>query len=648
LKVHQIRSKGGGVTQNWDAGRSRELYNIAQWSDGYFDISKDGHLIVRPKGRQKGPEIDLFEIAHELNRSGQSYPVLVRFTDILHHRVNILCDAFAEAMRKSGYEASYTAAYPIKVNQQRHIIDQILKCGADRVSLEVGSKPELMAALALAPSSGTIICNGYKDQSYIQLALIGMRLGLRIYIVVEKLSELELIINEASQAGIDPLLGVRLRLSSISTGNWQNTGGEKSKFGLLADQVCQVIKRLNAAGLLHTLQMMHFHIGSQVPSIRDIQRALREGARYYAELRRLGVNVVSVDVGGGLGVDYDGTQSQNFCSMDYSIQEYANNVVHALAEICKKEDLPHPHIVTESGRAMTAHHAMLITNVIDIENTSSISITDPPKPDEPQIVKDLWQALQSLKPGRALEVYHEADNWLIEAREMFNHGILNLAQRARVEHLYNVICRAVRDALDNTLPKHREALKELDEKLANKYFCNFSLFQSMPDTWAIQQVFPIVPLQRLNEQPTERARIQDLTCDSDGRIDFYVDSEGLETSLPIHALQKDEPYLLGIFLLGAYQEILGDIHNLFGDTHSVNVEVASNGRYRFTDPQRGDTVAEVLSSVHINAADLKRAYRERVAAAELSPEERDRYLAALNEGLGGYTYLEHRVEGTTQ
>ena len=646
--MQHLRSKSRGGPLKWDAKRSRELYRIAQWSDGYFDISEDGHLIVRPKGRQKGPAIDLLEIANELARSGQAYPVLVRFTDILHHRVSILCSAFAEAMRQSNYEASYTAAYPIKVNQQRHIIDEILKCGSDRVSLEVGSKPELMAALALAPSNGTIICNGYKDQSYIQLALIGIRLGLRIYIVVEKISELELIINEAAQAGIEPRLGVRLRLSSIGTGNWQNTGGEKSKFGLLAAQVCQVINRLDAAGLLHTLQMMHFHIGSQVPSIRDIQRALHEGARYYAELCRLGVNIASVDVGGGLGVDYDGTQSQNFCSMDYSVQEYANNVVHTLAEICNKENLPYPHIITESGRAMTAHHAMLITNVIDVEDTLSTSITEPLKPGEPQIVKDLWKALQSLNPARALEIYHAADNWLVEAREMFNHGILNLTQRARVEHLYNVICSTVRDALDNTLPKHQEAFNALNEKLANKYFCNFSLFQSMPDSWAIHQVFPIVPLQRLNEQPTERARIQDLTCDSDGRVDLYVDTEDLQTSLPIHALQKDESYLLGIFLLGAYQEILGDMHNLFGDTRSVNLEVTSNGGYRFTDPQCGDTVADVLSSVHISTADLKRAYRERVAAAELTAHERDRYLAALNEGLGGYTYLENGLKGTKQ
>ncbi|MCI0401792.1 MAG: biosynthetic arginine decarboxylase [Gammaproteobacteria bacterium] len=648
MRLHRLRARARTVPKIWSVQHSRELYSVSQWSSGYFDIGETGHVIVRPKGVRGGPEIDLFELACELNRAGQSYPVLVRFTDILHHRVDAMCEAFTQAMQQTGYEAPYTAAYPIKVNQQRYVIEEILKHGGDRVALEVGSKPELMAVLALAPRHGTVICNGYKDQNYIRLALIGKRLGLRVYLVVEKLSELEVIVDEVSRAGIEPLLGIRVRLASIGTGNWQNTGGEKSKFGLLAEQVYQAIGRLKSAGLLSTLQMMHFHIGSQIPTIRDFQRALREGARYYAELRKIGANIVDIDVGGGLGVDYDGTQSHNACSMDYSVQEYADNVVHALWEICNAEDLPYPQIITESGRAMTAHHAVLVTNVVDIEQASSTRVANPPKPDEPQIIKDLWQAWQSLKPTRALEAYHDAEHWLLEARAMFIHGVLNLAERARVEHLYNMICRAVRDTLKNGPAKHQEVLKKLNEKLADKYFCNFSVFQSIPDTWAIEQVFPIMPLHRLQEHPTQRATIQDLTCDSDGRIDLYVDTAGLETSLPIHASRPGERYLLGVFLLGAYQEILGDVHNLFGDTGSVNVELSHDDGYRTSEPHRGDTVAEMLRYVNISPEDLQRAYRDRVAAAELPPEERERYLATLIEGLGGYTYLEDGVAGTRQ
>ncbi|MFA7098203.1 MAG: biosynthetic arginine decarboxylase, partial [Gammaproteobacteria bacterium] len=558
---------------NWTIQEARETYNIAHWGNGYVDTNDRGHLVVRPDRRSDRPGIDLYELAEEIKGAGLTLPVLVRFTDILHDRIDTLCGAFARAMEVDDYRGRFTAVYPIKVNQQRRVVEEILAHGGARVGLEAGSKPELMAVLALADQrGGVVVCNGYKDREYIRLALIGLQLGHRVHIVVEKLSELELVIQEAQNLQVKPLLGVRVRLASIGAGKWQNTGGEKAKFGLSAAQVLRMVNRLTEVGMLDALQLLHFHLGSQIANIRDVQRGLREAARYYAELHRLGARIATVDVGGGLGVDYEGTRSRSFCSMNYSVQEYANNVVHVLWEICAAEGLPHPDIITESGRAMTAHHAVLITNVIDVEQVPGNGIA-PAGDDEPLIIQDLWQALASLSSRSALETYHDAVHWLSEAQAMYTHGVLTLEQRARIEHLYFAICREVRPLLQATTRAQREAVDELNEKLADKYFCNISVFQSIPDVWAIDQIFPIVPLHRLDERPDRRVVIQDLTCDSDGRIDHYVDREGVEATLPLHAIQPGKPYLLGIFMVGAYQEILGDMHNLFGDTDSVNVEL---------------------------------------------------------------------------
>lgn len=629
--------------KNWDIQKARQTYNIEYWSEGYFDINKQGHVIACPD-RESDSEglcggIDLYTLSREFNDAGLSLPVLVRFTDILHDRVDTLCSAFRNAMEEQEYEGVYTAVYPIKVNQQRSVVEEIISSG-DCVGLEAGSKPELMAVLALSQSQGVIICNGYKDREYIRMALIGLQIGHRVYIVIEKLSELELVIREAHDMGVSPLLGMRMRLTSIGAGKWQNTGGKKSKFGLSSQQILSMVQRLESAEMTDCLQLLHFHMGSQIPNIQDIQHGMREAARYYTELVQMGIPIRCVDIGGGLGVDYEGTRSRSFCSMNYSVQEYARNIVQTLSESCSENEVPCPDIISESGRALTAHHAVLITNVIDVEQVPNGSLEKIPDDDDPAILKNLWDGLENLSSRSALESVHDAAHWLEEAQGMYVHGILDLQQRARAEQLYFETCRRVRLLLQPGNRAHREVLDELNENLADKYFCNFSLFQSMPDVWAIQQIFPIVPLHRLTEEPTRRAVVQDITCDSDGRVDQYVDMEGIETTLPVHALENDEAYLLGIFMVGAYQEILGDMHNLFGDTDSVNVELLPDGNYQLSQAEQGDTVDDVLEYVHISADDLLQAYQQKVADSGLSENIRSAYLEELEAGLRGYTYLE--------
>jgi arginine decarboxylase len=624
----------------WTLQTARDTYNVAHWGSGYVDINDAGEVVVRVDPAAPAASVSLHRLTQDFAKHNLSLPVLVRFSGILSHRVETLCKAFDGAMAQDGYRGRYTAVYPIKVNQQRSVVDALLAHGGERLGLEAGSKPELLAVLARSHPEGIVVCNGYKDREFIRLALIGKQLNHRVYIVVEKLAELEAVVREARALNVSPLLGVRVRLASIGAGKWQNTGGEKSKFGLSAAEVLRVIERLRAENMLDSLQMMHFHMGSQVANIQNIQSGMKEAARYYAELKKMGAPVRVINVGGGLGVDYEGTRSRSFCSMNYSVEEYAHNIVHALWEICTERNLPHPDVISESGRALTAHHAVLITNVLDVERLSAQPVSVP-QATEPQIIQDLWKGLQSLDARPALEVYHDAVHWLNEAQTMFNHGVLSLNERARVEQIYFATCREVRARLDPSARAHREALDELNEKLADKYFCNFSLFQSMPDHWAIDQIFPVLPLSRLNEEPVRRAVLQDITCDSDGRVDLYVDGEGVETSLPLHLPEDGVPYLLGIFMVGAYQEILGDMHNLFGDTDSAHVEVNADGRYELTDARRGDTVDSVLRFVSFNPEDLLASYQSKVAAATwLNVTERETCLRELSEGLEGYTYLE--------
>lgn len=625
----------------WSAQHARDAYLVSQWSDGFFDIADNGNLQANPKGAGNNHNIDLVELSNKISEAGLSFPVLVRFTDILRKRIQTLSGAFLNAIKENDYRGAFTCVYPIKVNQQRHVVEAILDNTQTRVGLETGSKPELLATLALSANpESVIICNGYKDREYIRLALIGQRLGHRVCIILEKISELYLVLDESEKMKIEPIIGIRVRLASIGAGKWQNTSGEKAKFGFSATQVLRVIEILREKKQLHLLKALHFNLGSQIANIADIHRGMRECARYFAALNALGAPVSIVDVGGGLGVDYEGTRSRSHCSMNYSVQEYANNVVYVLAEICQQHNLPHPEIITESGRAITAHHALLITNVIATEEPCDLTSFASPESGEVPIIKNLWDGYTNISEGNALETYHDVCLWNSEAQTMFAHGLLDLKKRAYAEQIYYATCAKVRDLLKPSIRAHREVIDELNEKLAVKFFCNFSLFQSLPDSWAIDQVFPILPLSGLDQAPTERGIIHDITCDSDGRIDQYVNNYGLDRTLSLLPHDPQRPYLLGIFMVGAYQEILGDLHNLFGDTHSVHVDLTEDGNYTLTQSIDGDTVESALGYVNFNRNQLIRSFREQLEKSDLPQTHRAEYLNDLTKGLQGYTYFE--------
>ncbi len=603
----------------WTILQSVQTYAINFWGDGYFSINDKGNVSVKPSTSQT-TELDLFEIAQSLREKNLSLPVLVRFTDILKDRVKRLNLAFQKACVSNRYQASYTPVYPIKVNQQGKVVEGIL--ASDNIGLEAGSKPELLATMALSKPGGLVICNGYKDRAYIRLALIGVKLGLKLYLVIEKPVELDLIIAESAKLGVKPLVGVRVRLASISAGKWQNTGGEKSKFGLHANEVLHLVNRLEQANLLDCLQLMHFHMGSQIANIHDIKVALREAGQFYAELHRLGAPIRIVDAGGGLGVDYDGSRSRRESSINYSLEEYAQNIVRNFAELCAAKNLPQPDIITESGRAITAHHAVLITDVTDIEAVYS----------QPAQNRAFTAA------SNLVEAYHDTHFNLKDAQDQFAQGKLDINGLAIAESEYVGHCQQIKTLLNPENQNEAAILKELNEKLADKIFCNFSLFQSLPDIWGIGQIFPIMPIHRLNEQPVRRAVIQDLTCDSDGRIDQYIDGQNLAKTLPVHDIDLKQPYLIGFFMVGAYQEILGDMHNLFGDTHSINIELDGNG-YHFYDLHEGEHVSDLLDYVHISAEDLKSAFRAKLANCALNEQQRTGYETELMAGLMSYTYL---------
>lgn len=632
---------------DWTIEDARAVYNIKHWSDGYFDINAQGELVAKCHASTTETGLSFPNLLNMLKQAGLTLPVLVRFSDILQDRVHKLCGAFAKARSKWDYAGEFTAVYPIKVNQQRRVVEQLLRAGKDNVGLEAGSKPELMAVMALSTQpSKVIICNGYKDREYIRLALIGRVLGHRVYLIVEKLSELKLILEESARMGVEPLLGVRIRLSSIGKGKWQNTGGEKSKFGLTASQIFTLIDQLKAAKLDHALQLVHFHLGSQIANLEDIQKGLQECARYYADLHALGVNIQTVDVGGGLGIDYEGTQSKNDCSVNYSVDQYAEVVVEAIAKVCAEKGIKQPHLITESGRALTAHHAVLITQVIDKENLFTETPIAPSAEALPDIaaLRQLWQVHHALSTTLAanafLTAYDQSEQYLQAVYTAFNEGAIGIKEKGLAEDIYYGICHQVQKGLSLEDPTHKPLLDILNEKLADKLFCNFSLFQSIPDAWAIEQIFPIMPLQGLLEKPTQRAILQDLTCDSDGRIDAYVDGEGIESSLPLPPYHTGQPYCLGIFLVGAYQEILGDMHNMFGDTDSVHVELDAAGQFHLVEPLLGDRVDSVLRTVHFEPHQLMHSYKKQLENANLSAEDRRYYLDILASGLIGYTYLE--------
>ncbi|MFC5742132.1 biosynthetic arginine decarboxylase [Dyella tabacisoli] len=628
------------MTTPWNIAASRHTYAIPHWGDGYVDVDTAGHIVMRPRGAH-GPALSLPAIVERARAEGLRLPLLVRFPDILADRLARLQRAFAKAIDESSYAGGYTAVYPIKVNQQRGVAGELVAAGVEGFGLEAGSKPELMAVLAMARPGSMVICNGYKDREYIRLALIGRKLGLRVYIVIEKLSELDHVLAEAKALGVEPLLGVRVRLASIGAGKWQNTGGDKGKFGLSPSQVLSLIRRLDEAGLKHTLKLQHFHMGSQISNVRDIAAGMREATRYFVELRHMGVPLEIVDVGGGLGVDYEGSRSRSHNSINYSIEQYAATIVQSLAEAVAENGLAAPHIVTEAGRAMTAHHAVMVVNVTEVEEVPAGAIPVP-REDEPAVLRHLRETYAELDSRPALELFHEAQHHLVEGQTLYALGQLALADRARLDDMYYAIANAVRKRLLPAERAHRQALDELDEKLVDKYFANFSVFESVPDIWAIEQIFPIAPIARLDEEPTRRGVIVDLTCDSDGRIDHYVDAEGVDVSLPLHPLKEGESYRLGIFMVGAYQETLGDIHNLFGDTDAVNVRVDGDS-YVFAHKRSGDTTDLMLDYVGYDLEALRASYRERIAAAGMQGEAAEQLFVTLNAGLTGYTYLSEGV-----
>jgi arginine decarboxylase len=629
------------VAKRWSIEDARALYNIEGWGIGYFDIDEQGHAVVCPDRSRPDRRLDLFDLAMDLGEQGVGLPMLLRFSDILRSRIETLCKRFARAIAEFEYEGSYTLVYPIKVNQQRHVVEEIVQFGAPfGVGLECGSKPELQAVLALSESPNhMIVCNGYKDEEFMRLALMGQKLGHQVFIVIEQEGEIDVLLRVADEMGVTPTVGVRIKLASEGHGRWAESGGEKSKFGLSASELVRVVDHLREAGRLDVLKLIHFHLGSQITDIRYIKSGLQEIARFYAELHAAGVRVSHVDVGGGLGIDYDGSSSTVTASVNYSVQEYANDVVYTLAAMCRELEIPMPNLISESGRALTAHHALLLLNVIDVTSQQDVTIPELTD-DDHAILHDLRESFESIS-GRSLrEVYHDATFAKERAQALFNSGVLSLRARAMAEQLYTATVNAVARIAQKDREEYEDIIEELEARLIDHYFCNFSVFQSLPDSWAIDQIFPIMPVHRLDEEPERRGTLQDVTCDSDGKIDRFVGGRLGSPSLPLHPFHAGEPYILGIFLTGAYQEILGDLHNLFGDTNAVHVRLSETG-YEVTDLVHGDTVTEVLNYVQFRASDLLTTFRRKVAAStSITRQEANAFIADYVAGLEGYTYLE--------
>ena len=629
--------------KKWSIEDSREMYNIKGWGASYFDINEEGNVSVSPCKDEA--QIDLREIVDELSLRDVTPPLLLRFPDILDNRIEKTANCFKRAAEEYEYKAQNFIIYPIKVNQMQPVVEEIISHGRKfNLGLEAGSKPELHAVIAVqCQSDSLIICNGYKDQSYIELALLAQKMGKRIFIVVEKLNELDIIARAAKKLNVKPNLGIRIKLASSGSGKWAESGGDASKFGLTSSELLDALRILDEKGLHDSLRLIHFHIGSQITKIRRIQTALREAAQFYINLHKMGYNVDFVDCGGGLGVDYDGTRSANSeSSVNYSIQEYVNDCVYTFVDAANKNDIAHPNIITESGRSLTAHHSVLVIDVLETASLPEMPEEFEAKDSDHQLVKDLYEIWDNLNSKNMLEDWHDAEQIRDEALELFSHGIVDLKTRAEIESMYWSVCHEI-----NTLSKQMkhvpEELRNIDKLLADQYFCNFSLFQSLPDSWAIDQLFPIMPIQRLTERPTRNATLQDITCDSDGKIANFVKEGHLSHVLPLHALRRNEPYYLGVFLVGAYQEILGDMHNLFGDTNAVHVSV-KDGHYHIDQIIDGETVEEVLDYVQYNPKKLVRQLEiwvtKSVKNGKISLEEGKEFLSNYRSGLYGYTYLE--------
>jgi arginine decarboxylase len=631
------------LMDQWKVHDALETYEVRHWGKGYFGINERGHVTIHP---DKRPEqaIDLKDLVDQLQERGIQLPILIRFTDILRHRVGEIHEAFKSAITEFAYQGKYVCVYPIKVNQQRHVVEEILDVGKPYdFGLEAGSKPELLAVLALTNGEGTpIICNGFKDDEFIKMAILARKLGKNIIPVVEKFTELELIVRYAEEIGVRPVIGVRVKLASKGAGRWRYSAGFRSKFGLTLTETLEAYEYLNARGMADCLQLVHFHLGSQITNIRMIKSALTEAARVYVELHRVGAGVKYIDVGGGLGIDYDGSQTDFESSVNYTLQEYANDVVFRIKSVCDESGVPHPTIISESGRAVVAYHSLLVFDVLGVSNFDSYTVPQEIPADSPQQVGDLFSMCRELSKKNMLEVYHDAVQAMDESLNLFNLGGLTIEMRALTERLFWALSLKIHRMMKE-LDYVPEELEGLGAMLSDTYFCNFSVFQSMPDSWAVKQLFPIMPIHRLTEPPTRRAVLGDITCDSDGKIDQFIDLRDVRSTLELHPF-NGQPYYLGAFLIGAYQEILGDLHNLFGDTNAVHVSLDETGEICLDGFVKGDTVREVLAYVQYSPEELMSRMRKDVERAvrggKIALNESRQLLRFYESGLEGYTYLE--------
>ena len=633
-------------TRRWTVSDAAELYEVAAWGKGYFSINAEGHLCVHPT-KEPHRSIDLKRLVDRLHDRGIQTPVLIRFGDLLRHRLGEIHAAFQQAIRDHDYHGDYQCVFPIKVNQQRQVVEEVMDYGRPyHFGLEAGSKPELLAVVALASNDMPIVCNGFKDDEFIEMAMLAQKIGRQVFVVVEKYTDLELVLQKSEQVGVPPQIGIRVKLATPGSGRWQSSGGHRSKFGLSVSEILRALAELKSRRMEDCLKLLHFHLGSQITNIRHIKRAIVEAGRVYAELVRHGAGLEYLDVGGGLGVDYDGSQTNFESSVNYTLQEYANDVVYHIQSICDEAGVPHPTIFSESGRAVVAYHSMLIFNVLGVTGLGDNDIPQELPDDAEQPLVDLLEAYRGLNVRNVLEAYHDAQQALDTAMNLFGAGYLPLEQRAWAENLFWAICRKTQ-RLIRQLEYVPEELSVLDWLLSETYFCNFSLFQSLPDSWAIKQLFPIMPIHRLDERPTRQAVLGDITCDSDGKLDRFIDRRDVKRTLPVHPLD-DRPYYLGAFLVGAYQEILGDMHNLFGDTNAVHVCMAENDEVVVEAVIKGDTVSEVLQYVEFDPRALVRQMRSSVEQAirenRIDDRQAGRLLRFYEAGLEGYTYLEDSRE----
>lgn len=626
----------------WTIEDSEELYRVPGWGEPYFGINAAGHVTVSPKGL-RGGSLDLYDLVQSLMQRNLELPLLIRFSDILEDRIERLNAAFAKAIARYGYEGVYRGVFPVKCNQQRHLIQNLVRFGQPyQFGLEAGSKPELMIALASLTTAGALlICNGYKDREYIETAMLGQRLGQTVIIVLEQIEEVGLVIETSRRLGIKPVLGVRAKLSAKGMGRWGDSAGDRAKFGLTIPEIVQAINDLRAADLLDSLQLLHFHIGSQISAISVLKDAMREAGQIYVELARLGANMQYLDVGGGLGVDYDGSRSSFHASKNYNTQNYANDVVAAIKDACVLAPMPMPTIISESGRAISSHQSVLIFDVLGASNDVHADVPLPPQPNEHRLIQNLYETYELITPENVQEAYHDATQFKDEALSSFTLGYFGLPERARAEQIYWACCQKIQRIV-HTLEDVPEELAALDRVMASMYYVNLSVFQSAPDSWAIDQLFPIMPIHRLDEEPQRRATLADLTCDSDGKLDRFIDLRDVKSVLELHQLKDGEPYYLGMFLNGAYQEIMGNLHNLFGDTNVVHINLTTKG-YQIEHVVRGDTMKEVLGYVQYHSDDLLENIRQKTEAAidagAITVQDSQHLLQCYERCLGSYTYL---------